>query len=141
MLVEIKDEFLRECEEKSHFDWRYYYLKYKEFRPGRYGKYWWEDVDNAPYCFIALWTQRQVSQNEFHPFLKAVDKNDNISRDKLGQYLVYKDTYLECYNDAYVVKDLRNNEGVRRLQINQDDNGIDTEDRIQKYLNWTEKPI
>lgn len=140
MLVEIKDDYLRGCEENSCFDWRYYYLKYNQFRPGRYGKYWWDDFENAPYCFIALWTQRQASQNAFQPFLKVVDDNDNISRDELGQYLVYEDTYLECYNDAYVVKDLDNNEEVRRLQINQNENGIDTEDRIQKYLNWAEKP-
>ena len=140
MLTEIKDDYLRACEENFCFDWRYYYLKYEQFRPGRYGKYWWNDFDNAPYCFVALWAQRQISQNAFQPFLKAVDTNNNISRDGLGQYLVFEDSYLECCNDAYVVKDIKNNEEKRKLLINQNENGIDTEDRIKKYLSWEDKP-
>lgn len=139
MLISIKDEYLRECVENSRFDWRYYYLKYKQFRPGLYGKYWWSDFNNAPYCFVALWTRSQVSENAFQPFLKAVDNNGNISRDHYGMKLVYKDTFVECCNDAYVVKDTSTKQEVRRLQICQED-GIDTEDRIQKYLNWPDKP-
>lgn len=140
ILVEIKNEYLRECESNSCFDWRYYYLKYDQFRPGRYGKYWWDNFEKAPYCFVALWTQRQASQNAFQPFLKAVDDNKYVSRDALGRYLIYKDTYLECCNDAYVVKRIGSCEEIKRLQIEQNENGIDTEDRIQKYLNWTDKP-
>mgnify|MGYP006988884759 CR=1 FL=1 len=64
-------------------------------------------------------------------FMKAWD---------LRSAAVYADTYLECCNDAYVVKDVNNDEEIRRLQINQNENGIDTEDRIQKYLSWSEKP-
>ncbi len=140
ILTEIKDNYLKECEENLCFDWRYYYLKYKQFRPGRYGKYWWQDFDNAPYCFIVLWTQRQASQNAFQPFLKAVDVNDNISRDELGKCLVFEGTYLECCNDAFLVRDIKTKDEIRRLQINQNENGIDTEDRIKKYLSWADKP-
>ena len=70
-----------------------------------------------------------------------VDVNDNISRDELGQYLFFEGIYVECCNDAYVVKTIGTKEEVRRLQINQNENGIDTEDRIQKYLSWAERPI
>jgi hypothetical protein len=141
MLVTIKNDYLKQCKENSSFDWRYYYIKYEQFRPGRYGKYWWYDFENKPYCFVALWTQRNTSQNAYQPFLKVIDKNDNISRDDFGQYLVFEDTYLECDNDAFVVRDINNDEEVKRLQINQNDDGVDTEDRIWKYLNWKKKPV
>ena len=141
VLVEIKEDCLRECEEKSCFDWRYYYLKYEQFRPGRYGKYQWNDFNNAPYCFVALWTQRQASQNAFQPFLKVVDNNDKLSKEWFGKRLVFEGIYVECCNDAFVVKAEDNDEEIRRLQINQNENGIDAEDRIQKYLNWINKPI
>jgi hypothetical protein len=139
MLNAIKNDYLKQCEKNLCFDWRYYYLKYEEFRPGRYGKYWWYDFEKEPYCFVVLWTQSQPSKNAYQPFLKVVDENDNISKDEFGQYLVFEDTYLECDNDAFVVRNINNDEEVRRLQINQNENGIDTEDRIQKYLNWKER--
>ena len=140
VLTKIKNEYLKQCIANSYYDWRYYYLKYKEFRPGRYGKYLWRDFDNEPYCFITIWAKRLLSENAYQPFLKVVDKNDNISRDDFGKYLVFEDTYLECENDAFVLRNTDTDEEVRRLQIDQNENGIDTEDRIQKYIHWKDKP-
>ena len=140
LLDDIKDDYIRQCEEESYYDWRYYYLKYDDFRPGRYGKYWWRDFDNEPYCFVAIWAMRQLSGNAYQPFLKAVDKDDNISRDDCGKILLFKDTYLECDNDAFVLKDIDTDSEIRRLSIQQDEKGIDMEDRIQKYLHWKERP-
>lgn len=134
MLDAIGQEYISKCENNSLYDWRYYYLKYSEFRPQRYGKYIWENYDEEPYCMVALWTQNKMSENAYQPFLKAVDKMNRISRDDLGQFLVYDNTYLACSNDSFVVKRLDNNEEVRRIVINQNEEGIDTEDRIRKYL-------
>ena len=135
-LAEIKDNYLKRCEDNSVFDWRYYYIKYKEFRPERYGKYWWSDFKNEPYKFVALWTEKNPSENAYQPFLKAIDKNDNISRSDYGMCLIFADDYLEVENNAYIFKDINTDEEIDRkhLDIKQNEAGIDTEDRIQKYL-------
>ena len=33
------DDYLADCERKSEFDWTYYFIKYADFRPQRYGRY------------------------------------------------------------------------------------------------------
>ena len=138
-LQRIIDEYLADCEKKSSFDWTYYFMKYVEFRPPRYGKYRWENFDAEPYCFAALWTENKMSTNSYQPFLKAVDAHDNISRDELGMRLDFGDYYVTCENDAYVVKNSVTDVEKNRLMINQRDSvdsenrriKIDTEDRIK----------
>jgi hypothetical protein len=48
---------------------------------------------------------------------------------------------LECCNDAFVVRNIDDKEESSRLKISQNENGIDVEDRIQKYMSWIDKPI
>ena len=96
-------------------------------------------MEQKPYQFVALWTERQVSQNACQPFLKAVDREENISRDDMGMCLVFDETYLEAENDGYVVKKLDTDEEIRKIEIAQNEEGIDTEDRIQKYLKIEEE--
>ena len=65
------------------------------------------------------------------PYLKAAD-DAHLSKDSMGQRLVYGDKHIICANDAYL---LRNNEDetvIDTIQISQNDEGIDTEDRIEK---------
>ena len=134
-LQKIIDDYINKCENiTKEYDWRYYYIKYDVFRPGRYGKYWWSDFNNEPYCFTVLWGEQKASRRAYQPFLKAVDKNNNISLDDLGEYLIFDDDYLECENNAYVFKDLNNDKEIERLDIKQNKDGIDIEDRIKKYL-------
>ena len=133
-LTKIKNDYITQCENISLFDWRYYYIKYDEFRPGRYGKYWWSDFENEPYKFTALWTEKNPSENAYQPFIKAIDKNDNISRPDYGAYLIFNDNYLEAENNAYVFRNISTDGEIDRLDISQDEQGTDTEDRIQRYL-------
>lgn len=58
-LQKIIDDYLSECERDSQFDWRYYFIKYKDFRPERYGKYWWRNFKDEPYCFVTLYEQQK----------------------------------------------------------------------------------
>lgn len=134
-LEKIIAEHLANCEHKKIFEWSYYYIKYKEFRPERYGKYFWNDFANAPYLFTAYWTPQRWSENAYQPFLKAVDDQNKISRESFGMRLDFGKYFIECENAAYVVKDSKTFEVIDRLKINQD-NGIDTEDRILKFKNW-----
>ncbi len=133
-LEKIIEDYLADCEKKSEFEWAYYFIKYKDFRPPRYGKYYWEDFKDAPYCFAALYTEQKMSVNSYQPFLKAAAIGE-ISRDELGMLLDFGNFYVECENDSYVVKNWNGGAEQNRLTINQR-NGIDTEDRIKKFKTW-----
>ncbi|MBR1646025.1 MAG: DUF262 domain-containing protein [Selenomonadaceae bacterium] len=136
-LQRIIDDYLAGCQKNSSFEWTYYFIKYAEFRPSRYGKYRWENFSDAPYYFAAMWTENKMSTNSYQPFLKAVDAHDNISRDELGMRLDFGDVYVTCENDAYVVKNSATDVEKNRLTINQR-NGVDSEDRIKKFKSFAE---
>jgi hypothetical protein len=63
------------------------------------------------------------------PYLKEADEA-HLSGDSMGQRLVYGDRHIVCQNSEYL---LRYNEGetvIDTIPIQQNDDGIDTEDRI-----------
>ena len=134
-LQKIIDDYLATCERDSKYDWIYYFIKYDDFRPMCYGKYYWWDFENQPYKLAALATEKKMSTNSYQPFLKEVEVNNNISRDDLGLRLIFGDYYVECENDSYVVRNLETDAIEDRLKINQQ-GGIDTEDRIEKFKAW-----
>ncbi|MDY0143637.1 MAG: DUF262 domain-containing protein [Bacteroidales bacterium] len=124
------NNYITNCETNLLFEWRYYFVKYSVFRPNRYGKYYIKT--DSKYCMFALWTPQQMSQNAFQPYLKAIDAA-HLDRDNLGQRLLKNNQYLYCEKDKFVLKDLAGTV-INTLQISQDSNHIDTEDRIAKYL-------
>ena len=80
-----------------------------------------------------LWTERNLSQNSYQPFLKAVD-TDHISKDDFGLRLTYDDgSYVICENSAFVTYKSETDEEISKIDICQDDEGTDLEDRIKKY--------
>ena len=128
----IVNTYINDCENKKNYEWRYYYIKYDLFRPGRFGKYSWSDFENRPYEFSVMQTETKWSENTYQPFLKAVDEK-NLSKDDYGQRLIDGDNYIVCENAAYVVKNTETNEEVVRIDIAQNDKCNDTEDRIKNY--------
>ena len=40
--------------------------------------------------------------------------------------------YIECGNDAFLIKDNESEEELERIEIEQNESGIDTENRIEK---------
>ncbi|MBO7053515.1 MAG: DUF262 domain-containing protein [Alphaproteobacteria bacterium] len=161
VLQTMIDEYIAECEQKSEYPFRYYYVKYPCFRLGldgqeneSFGKLWGEALDtkkvkvtsgllDSKYDRSVMATKTRLSPSSYMPFLKAADA-EHISREDLGQKLVYKDEYIEFTNNAYIhkkrikeVNDDTQDELVDTIQIQQNTNGIDTEDRIiklKKYL-------
>ncbi len=133
-LQKIIDDYLADRESKSEFDWTYYFIKYKVFRPTRYGRYWWENFSEEPYCFVTLSEQLKRSTKSYQPFLKAAGVG-SISPDEWGTRLYFGDFYVVCENDSYVVKNSATDAVKDRLKISQRD-GIDTEDRIEKFKAW-----
>ena len=138
-LDKIISDYLEDCERRKSFEWSYYYIKYLIFRPNRYGKYDWKYTDE-PYNFVALWTDQKWSEKAYQPFLKAIVKDEIFFADHYNSYnerIEFENRYcVVCENAAYVIKDFITGDVIDTLLINQDSSGIDTEDRIQKFLNW-----
>ena len=129
ILKKVIDKFIEDSQKKCEFTIRYYYVKYECFRPGSYEKYTWEDPVNKPYELAVMQTETKWSENTYQPFLKAIDEN-RLSRDYLGQCIILDDMYIECENDAYVIKNNDTDEELKRYVIKQNDQGVDVEDRI-----------
>lgn len=131
LLSGIINTYINDCETNNNYEWRYYYIKYDLFRPGSFGKYYWDDFEKRPYEFSVMQTESKISENTYQPFLKAVYKK-KLSKDHYGQRTIDGDNYIVCANSAYVVKSTVTNVEVERIAIFQNDKGIDTEDRIKK---------
>lgn len=129
-LKSLKENYIANCEANSLFDWRYYFIKYDVFRPDRYGKYWIKD--NNYYEIYAMVTQSKLSEYAYQPFLKVVD-SDHLDKANTGQRLKYDNRYVYCEGNAFVIKD-ENDEVVETISIEQNEDGIDTENRIEKYI-------
>jgi hypothetical protein len=124
--------YIHDCETNNSYEWRYYYIKYEDFRPGSFGKYCWNDFENRPYEFSVMQTESKLSEYTYQPFLWVIDKN-KVLREYYGQRaIIDSDNYLVCENSAYVIKRSATNAEVERIAIAQNDKGIDKEDRIKK---------
>ena len=129
------DGYLVNCENKNQYPWIYYYIKYDIFRNGRYGKYCWNDFDNSPYVFNTIYQMYKPSENSYNPFLKAV--NDNVWREYYGNYIYLDDEKLlkETQTSYQVVSNDENENVLNEFVISQNENGVDTENRIEKMKN------
>ena len=63
------------------------------------------------------------------PYLKEADEA-HLSKDFMGQRLIYGDRHLICNNDSYLLRDNKTDSVIRSFPIPQNEDGIDTEDRI-----------
>lgn len=142
-LARIVDEYILDCEAASTFDWRYYYVKYMVFRPASYGKYYWENFMDNPYVVRVMLTSKNLSENSYQPFLKAVDTLNNISKDDYGEFLIEADgkTYIGVEQSEYVIYSMADDSVVNRISIAQNEKKVDIEDRIkrlERYLKTKE---
>lgn len=129
ILQKIAHDYVQECEKNNLYPLRYYYIKYRVYRPGAYGKMSNNAVKTNPYLFSVMQTKTLWSRNTYMPYLKAAD-DAHLSRDDMGQRLIYGDEHIICTNNSYL---RRKNEGevvVDTISIAQNKDGIDTEDRI-----------
>ena len=137
-LMRITADFISSCEESNLYPWRYYYVKYPSFRPGSYGKYSNSDAKNNPYLFSVMQTKSQWSSNTYMPYLKEADE-PHLSKDSMGQRLVYGDRHIICSNSAYVLRGNETEEVIETIPIQQNENGVDIEDRILVLKRYIEK--
>ena len=132
LLLDLKEKYISKCESELLFDWRYYYVKYDAFRPRRYGKCSWKKPENGYYNMHMLWTESQWSQNSYHPFLYEVAPK-LISRDDLGHIIREGENYLSCENAGFYVRVYGTDEEVEYLPVLRNEEGIDRENRIEKF--------
>lgn len=126
--------FTKKCENAGVYPWEYYYVKYPVFRPGSFGKLSNNDAESQPYMFSVMQTKSQWSLNTYMPWLKESDEL-HLSRDHMGQRLIYEDVYIICENASYVVCRIEDDTEADRINICQNVDGLDTEDRIIKLKN------
>lgn len=131
ILSGIADEYISKCENEHIYPWRYYYIKYSEFRPGRYGKAFFDDKENKPYEMLILLTQFNSSESSYIPYLYIAD-HDHINRDQKGRQLLYPNCYVTMTNGSYEIFDKTSDELIETLVINQNEDGTDIEDRVMK---------
>ena len=134
-LDDIASDYVAKCEADSVFPWNYYYIKYPVFRPGSFGKLSNTEASTKPYLFSVMQTKSVWSQNTYMPYLKEAD-NAHLSRDDMGQCLIYAHTHISCENDSYVVYNNDDDSIVDTIPISQNADGIDMEDRIIKLKDY-----
>lgn len=134
-LKKISDDFLQECENNNVFPFRYYYIKYREYRPESFGKMHNNSAAENPYMFLVMQTRTQLSQNSYYPYLKAAD-DSHLSKDDMGQRLIFGDEHIICNNSSYQRRRNKDDSVVEMIIIPQNKDGIDTEDRITILKNY-----
>lgn len=138
-LQNIIDSYVDHCEKDKIFDWRYYYIKYPVFRPGRYGKYYIKENKENPdlirnYELVVMWTNEAVSTLAYQPFLKEIDST-LLSKDDWGMKLIANDVYVICENSGYKIFNLESNELIKSFDVPQNEDGIDLVNRIEAFKN------
>ena len=135
ILKKISGDFLQECENNNVFPFRYYYIKYREYRPGSFGKMHNNAAAENPYMFLVMQTRTQLSQNSYYPYLKVAD-GSHLSKDDMGQRLIYGDEHIICNNSSYQRRRNEDDSVVETIIVPQNEDGIDTEDRITILKNY-----
>ena len=146
ILDTISNDYINKCNSLHSYDWRYYFIKYESFRPREksFGKYWRLD-----YEMLVMVTEKQLSKNAYSPYTKEVQKRTRGAYmcDYLGQtdllhmngsnyYYRYSQSDIEVLTiELDEEKQTHNDNIIKRIPINQNEIGIDTEDRILKLIN------
>ena len=141
-LDQIVTGYILDCEQKQEYPIQYYYIKYPEFRPGCYGKYYINTRESSGnyYNISIMVTRTNISEYTYVPYFKIADE-PHLSKDDYGQKLIYQNAYIVCHNSSYEIKKNDTGELLEEIKIIQNEEGIDKEDRIiklEKYL--AEKP-
>ena len=137
MLDAIIQSYIDECEQKHEYPFRYYYIKYPEFRPGCYGKYGisTREPEGVYYPISVMVTRTKYSEYTYIPYFKLADPV-HVSKDHCGQRLLYSNSYIVCHYDSYQVRRIETDEMQDEVIILQNEDGNDIENRIDKLKDY-----
>ena len=132
----IRDSFIAEQERQQKYTWRYYFAKYSEMLRGADGELTWGE---SPYACITL-NKHQFNGKHWNPFLNVIyqiltNELKEKNKDKLflldnyggNLYLLQPVSSVASADDGFEYFFQENKE---QWQISQDEEGIDTKDRI-----------
>jgi len=133
-LSEVANNYIEKCQKTKLYDWKYYYIYYPSFRACRYGKY--TKYSDQPYAMVALHAEKRESSNAYQCMLRALlDENavSNSSDWYDTRSITYRKGGLTCWNNAFVSYTLKDGSERARFVIPQNEDGIDTVDRVQYF--------
>ena len=148
ILKSIADSYIKECEDSNFYDFRYYYIKYPSFRPGRYGKYY-----RFFYGYSVIWAQHRISENSYNPFLKEIFesnefkeyiKDNTLKAELFKDFMLIDSVKVEISEDGFIFRDFESDEELEKLSIKKSDKigedfplqnikKADIEDRIKVF--------
>jgi len=149
ILEKIAKDYLIQC--KENYPFRYYYIKYDEYRPDSYGKMLADSDADAEaeakgYMFRVMQTETRLSEYSYYPALKAALRaaskaasDSHLSKEHYGDRLIFDDEYITCEKDSYLIRKNKDDSFVESIEIKQNADGIDIEDRIIVLKNYIEK--
>lgn len=132
-LEEIIKNFISECKSKSSFPWRYYLAEHIGMRHGKLAKYSIGEGQSRYEC--VMMNKTNFRGKHWNPFLFTLSRKiDGCTITDYGAPLILPGALseLSCYRDCYVL--IVAGEGKYTIPIRQDENGIDTEDRIAMLI-------
>lgn len=146
ILEKIAKDYLEKCEVEEKYPFRYYYIKYDEYRPDSYGKMWNDDADAEDeteakgYTFRVMQTESRLSESSYAPALKAAS-DSHLSKKDYGDRLIFGDVYITCEKDSYLIRKNEDDSIVGSIKFKQNADGIDIEDRIIALKNYIKENL
>ena len=146
ILEKIAKDYLEKCEVEEKYPFRYYYIKYDEYRPDSYGKMWNDDADAEDeteakgYTFRVMQTESRLSESSYAPALKAAS-DSHLSKQDYGDRLLFDNVYITYEKDSYLIRKNEDDSIVGSIEFKQNADGIDIEDRIIRLKNYIEENL
>lgn len=143
-LIAVIKDYLDKC---NVFDWRYYLIKYNASLSSLYSMYYWYESKDS-YRILMMHTEKSLTGRNHNIFLKAIydaiNKYDDNAPIKMEDYAYHENggklfilpsnLFLTIDDSAIVFYDTESNDERNRVEINQNENGRDIEDRIEVAL-------
>ena len=104
------------------------------------------EAEAKGYMFRVMQTETRLSEYSYYPALKAALRaaskaasDSHLSKEHYGDRLIFDDEYITCEKDSYLIRKNKDDSFVESIEIKQNADGIDIEDRIIVLKNYIEK--
>ena len=97
-----------------------------------------DETEAKGYTFRVMQTESRLSESSYAPALKAAS-DSHLSKKDYGDRLIFDDVYITCEKDSYLIRKNEDDSFVGSIEIKQNADGIDIEDRIIVLKNYIEK--
>lgn len=143
-LQNIIDEYLSQT--RSHYDWRYYFVKY-DVR-SNFGTFYWRNKALRPYEIYQMNTELSLGGKNWDVFALILKKHfetkctitlNEYAYSEGGSVLTFSEYQIQFFNEKIEIKNILNGE-IQIYSVYQE-NGIDKEDRVEKYIEIIKKVL